>query len=101
MIHYSCDLCAKELDDDEPRFVVKIEAFAAHDPAELTEADLEEDHMEAVSQLIQEMEENGAAAELTPTTKQFRYDLCGECHQRFLRDPLGRDRAKKVVFSKN
>ena len=100
MIHYTCDLCAKDL-GDEARYVVKVEAFAAHDPAELTEADLEDDHMEAVSQIIQQMEENDEPAELTPTTKQFRYDLCGDCYQRFLRDPLGRDQSHKVIFSKN
>jgi hypothetical protein len=100
MMHYTCDLCAKEL-ADEPRYVVKIEAFAAHDPDELTDADLEDEHMEAVSQAIQEMEETGAEVDLTPTTKHFRHDLCEECYQRFLNDPLGRDHAQKVVFSKN
>jgi hypothetical protein len=100
MIHYTCDLCAKEL-GNEPRYVVKIEAFAAHDPDELTDADLEDGHMEAVSQVIQEMEEAGTELELTPTTKHFRHDLCGECYQRFLLDPLGREHSHKVVFSKN
>ena len=46
----------------EDRYVVKIEVLApAHDPAEITEADLEEDHMEAVSELLQEMEDAGEA----------------------------------------
>ena len=100
MVHYTCDLCAKEL-ADEARYVVRMEAFAAHDPAELTEEDLEVDHMEAVSQLIQEMEETGAAPDLTPTTKKFRHDLCGACFQRFLADPLGREHTHKMQFSKN
>lgn len=100
MIHYTCDLCAKDL-GDEPRYVVKIEAFAARDPAELTDDDLDDDHMEAISQKIQEMEETGEPAELMPTTKRFRHDLCGECYQRFLEDPLGREHSQKVAFSKN
>jgi hypothetical protein len=100
MIHYTCDLCAKDL-TGEARFVAKIEVFADHDPAELTDEDLDQDHMEAVAQMIQEMEENGETAVVTPTTKQFRYDLCSECHARVLRDPLGREHAHKVVFSKN
>ena len=33
--------------------MVKIEVFAAHDPREITEADLDEDRMEAVSELVQ------------------------------------------------
>lgn len=100
MIHYTCDLCAKDL-AEEPRFVVKMEVFAAHDPAELTDADLEEDHLEAVSQKIQELEDNDEPADLAPATKEFRYDLCSDCHARFLRDPLGREVGKKVSFSKN
>ena len=100
MIHYTCDLCASELQGDQ-RYVVNMEVFAAHDPAELTEDDLDDDHIEAISQQIQEMEETDTAPDLTPTAKQFRYDLCCDCHQRFLRDPLGRERTHKVSFSKN
>ena len=100
MIHYTCDLCARDLQCD-PRFVVNMEVYAAHDPAELTEDDLDENHLEAVSQQIQEMEENDEEAELTPTTKKFRFDLCGDCHHRFLSDPLGRELSQKVSFSKN
>jgi hypothetical protein len=100
MIHYTCDLCTKKLPADE-RFVVKMEVYAAHDPAELTEADLEDDNLEAICEKIQELEDNDECAELTPMTKEFRYDLCRDCHQRFLRDPLGREQSKKVSFSKN
>ncbi len=100
MIHYTCDLCAGDLQGDQ-RYVVNMDVFAAQDPAELTEDDLDEDHMEEVSQQIQEMEENAEEPDLSPTTKQFRYDLCCACHKRFLRDPLGRELSKKVSFSKN
>src|SRR5689334_12666344 len=57
MLHVTCDLCGKELRPGEDHhYVVKLEVFAAHDPAEITEADLDDDHMEAVSQLLREME---------------------------------------------
>src|SRR5947209_8157413 len=59
MLHFTCDLCGKELQlHEDHRYVVKIEVFAAHDPRELTEADLDDDHMEAVSELLREMEDN-------------------------------------------
>ncbi len=102
MLHITCDLCGKELlPGDDQRFVVKIEAFAAHDPAEITEADLDEDHMEAVSQLIRDMEDSCADPDLTPTRQKFRYDLCPICHKKFARDPLGKDAAQKFDFSEN
>jgi hypothetical protein len=102
MQHYTCDVCGKELHcDEDQRYVVKIEAFAAQDPAEITEADLDDDHMEAVSQLLQEEDEQGLELELVDIRKNFRFDLCRECHRKFLRDPLGREHAQKFLFSKN
>ena len=102
MIHFSCDLCGKELrPGEDQRYVVKIEAYSAQDPAELTEADLDLDHMEEVSELLQELEEGEAELELPAASKQFRYDLCAECHKRFVRDPLSREHQHKLFFSKN
>lgn len=102
MIHFTCDLCGKLLQPgDDLRYVVKIEAFAAGDPTELTEEDLEENHLEAVSQLLRDEEEAGKDAEVDEATKNFRFDLCPDCHQRFVRDPLGKENSHKLYFSKN
>jgi endogenous inhibitor of DNA gyrase (YacG/DUF329 family) len=103
MLHVTCDLCGKEVQPGEDqRYVVKIEVFAAHDPAQLTEADLDEDHMEAVSELLREMGDELADPNLAePVYKNFRYDLCPECQKKFIRDPLGREAAQKFDFSKN
>lgn len=103
MLHFSCDLCGREmLPGATARYVVKIEVFAAHDPAELTEADLG-DHMEEVSQLLQEVEQEGIAATLPATSQHMRFDLCPACHKRFCKDPLGRNAQaqKKLNFSEN
>ena len=98
MVHVTCDLCGKELRSEEDhRYVVKMEVFAAHDPAEITEADLDEDHMEAVSQLLREMEENMIDPDdLEPPCHNFRYDLCGDCRNKFLRDPLSRETVQAI-----
>ena len=101
MLHVTCDLCGKELrPGDDQRYVVKVELFAAHDPAEITEEDLDEDHMEAVSQLLREMEENGLE-DIDDSQQNFRYDLCAACRGKFARDPLGREVAQKFDFSEN
>jgi hypothetical protein len=103
MLHVTCDLCGKELSvGEDRRFVVKMEVFASHDPAKLTEADLDEDHLEAVSELLRELEDSCLDPEATsPSFRHFRYDLCPECHKKFLRDPLGRDAAQNFDFSEN
>lgn len=103
MLHISCDICGKEISSgEESRYVVKIEVFAAHDPAELTDADLDDDHMEAVSQLLNEMADDlPDPDEEAPVYKNFRYDLCPECQKKFVRDPLNKDVAQKLHFSEN
>src|SRR5437764_13156570 len=91
MMHVTCDLCGKELRPGEDHhFVVKVEVFSAHDPAELTEDDLDEDHMEAFGEMLREMEEDEEAKPVPPACQQLRYDLCSPCRQRYLRDPLGK-----------
>lgn len=103
MLHFTCDHCGKELrSDDHDRYVVKIEVYAPRDPAEITEEDLEQDHMEAVSQLIQDMEDNLAdPQDVEPRRHHLRFDLCPNCRNKFLRDPLSREAAQKFDFSEN
>jgi hypothetical protein len=96
MLHITCDLCGKELRTDGDHFVVKIEVFAAHDPAEINE-----DHMEAVSQMLQDIEDFGEDGFIEPASQQLRYDMCPECRKRYLRDPLNKDAAQKFHFSEN
>jgi hypothetical protein len=102
MMHFSCDLCGKEIrSGDDQRFVIKIEAFAAQDPGQITEADLDEDHMEEVSQLLRDMEDGPEDQDVEEACKNFRFDLCPDCHKRFVRDPLGKEQGQKLFFSKN
>ena len=57
--------------------------------------------MEAVSELLRDLEEADGGVDLPEPSKHLRYDLCPECHQRFLRDPLGKEHQHKLFFSKN
>lgn len=102
MVHFTCDLCGKDLSAcGDQRYVVKIAAYASFDPTELTDEDLDDDHMEAVSQLLQR-DDNTNTEELDASLyKGFRFDLCPECHGRFLKDPLGKDLLRSFDFSKN
>jgi hypothetical protein len=105
MLHITCDLCGKELRAGQDHYVVKIEVFAQHDPAQLIEEDLEEDHMEAVSQLLREMDDEEASEGIEPTRHNMRYDLCPECRRQYLLNPLHKDPSKEVApkfdFSEN
>ncbi len=102
MVHFTCDLCGKDLTaSGDPRYVVKIAAYAGFDPTEITDDDLEDDHMEAVSELLRR-EEGPSPEELDAQLyKGFRFDLCPCCHSRFLKDPLGKELLRSFDFSKN
>ena len=102
MVHFTCDLCGKDLTaSSSPRFVVKIEAYAGFDPNQITEDDLDDDHMEAVAQLLQRDQGLSAEEIEAQERKGFRFDLCTCCHKKFIKDPLGRESALSFDFSKN
>lgn len=103
MRHFSCDLCGKDMTaGPDARFVVRMEAFPAGTPGELTDADFDQDHIDTMAEMLAELEEAGEdAAEPTPDRKSAEYDLCPACYAKFIADPLGRDRARKPHFSKN
>ena len=97
MQHFSCDLCSRNIvAGSDNRYVVKMEVFAAHDPAELTEDDFDADHLEEISQILSE----DLDTEPAPAFKKLNYDLCSSCHKKFLADPLNRE-ATKFDFSAN
>ena len=102
MVHFTCDLCGKDLTaTGDSRFVVKIEAYAGFDPTLISGTDLDDDPMEVVSQLLQRDEGLTSEEIEAQTRKGFRFDLCPHCHKKFLRDPLGRESALSFDFSKN
>jgi hypothetical protein len=102
MRHFTCDLCGKEIrPGDAQRYVVRVEVYPARDPGELTEEDLDEDHLEAIGQQLRDMEEGIEAPDLESPRKKFRYDLCPGCQKKYVRDPLAKDIAQKFDFSEN
>ena len=101
MQHFSCDLCSKNLTPgEETRYVVRIDVNPAAAPAELTDADLDQDHLDTMAEMLGMMEESPDQFE-EPVRRAFEYDLCPTCHAKFVADPLGRERARKPQFSKN
>ena len=103
MLHVTCDLCGRSLcPGEDQRYVVKTEVFPAHDPGKITEADLDDDYMEALGAQLEEIEDQeGDAEALEPSSRHFRHDLCPDCYKRFVRDPLGKENAQRFDFSEN
>jgi hypothetical protein len=102
MIHHSCDLCKRLIDTEQDvRYVVKMEVYAALDPA-LDDTDDDRDGLQEVQDMLQRMEETGTEGVAEDEVyQQLRFDLCPECRKRFLKQPLGREAIKQFDFSQN
>ncbi len=87
MIHYSCDLCGKDLPAGSSRYTVRIEVFAAAE-ADASEADLLNKPDEIIQQMLEKMEQMSLKEIEDGNYRIFRYDLCRQCQLRYLADPL-------------
>lgn len=102
MIRYSCDLCRRELDpQDDLRYVVKMEVYAAFDPASADGDEDDSDHLEEIQNILERLEDSADDEIGDDVYQQLRFDLCPECRKRFVKNPLGREPAKAFGFSSN
>lgn len=102
MIHYSCDLCRRELDpNDDLRYIVKIEVSAAFDPTATYDDEDDRNHLQEIQDILERLEDcgDGVGAEIY---QKMQFDLCPECREKFAKHPLGRVQSAKILdFSEN
>ncbi|HET6879684.1 MAG TPA: hypothetical protein VFI31_06005 [Pirellulales bacterium] len=99
MIQYSCDLCKRPLDsEDDLRYVVKMEVYAAFDPVEV---DDDTDNLQEIHEILERMDDADCGRVGDDVYQQLRFDLCPECRKRFLKNPLGRKAVEQFHFSSN
>jgi hypothetical protein len=102
MIRYSCDLCKRDLDAQEDlRYVVKMEVYAAFDPTSTSEDENDRDHLQEIQDILESLENAEDDQIGADVYQQLRFDLCPECRKKFLENPLGREVAKAFGFSTN
>jgi len=99
MLHYTCDLCGQKTEDN--RFVVRLEVAPSFDPEAITEADLESDNLQEISELLSEMELTGELHLDDCEPRTYRYDLCEDCCREYRKDPLALHRPRRMRFSEN
>ncbi len=100
MIHYTCDCCKRKIDaDDELRYIVRLEVYAALDPSE--EADDDRDHLQEIQEVLERLDDPQEAEACSEVYHQQRFDLCSECRDQYVQDPLGRPLTAQVNFSQN
>ena len=102
MIHYSCDCCKRLIDpQDDLRYVVKMEVYAALDPVDMDQVDDDRDSLQEMQDILQRMEDAESDQIGDEVYQQLRFDLCPECRKKFMKNPLGREVSKQFDFSNN
>lgn len=100
MIRYVCDLCKRDLDPEDLRYVVKMEVSAAMDPVSIEE-DGDRDHLQEIQEVLERLDDAEDDQIGDDVYQQLRFDLCPECRRKFLRNPLGRESLSILDFSEN
>jgi len=98
MIHYTCDRCKRHIDlNVQVRYSVQIDIQSSTDePCSEVEDDVDQ-----LAKLHQSLEDFDIGAIRNETDHHGRYDLCQECHDQLLKNPLGRDAVLALGFSNN
>jgi hypothetical protein len=102
MIRYSCDMCKRDLDPQQDlRYVLKMEVYAAFDPVAADEDDDDRDHLQEIQDILERLEEADDDQIGDDVYRRMRFDLCPACRRKFVHNPLGREIAKVFGFSEN
>ena len=82
------------------RYVVRVEVYASLEPMD-DELDDDRDHLQEIQDYLERMDDDDQQAIGDEVYHQSRYDLCGDCRRRFVKNPLGRVAVEQLGFSQN
>lgn len=98
MIHFTCDCCKRIIDlEQEVRYVVRMEVFAAVE-GEDSCIDDDRDYLQEIEDTLTR---DGCESIEEEVYQQARFDLCRECRDRFVANPLARPAPVELGFSDN
>ena len=101
MIHVICDYCKRTIDlEEEVRYVVRMEIFAAVDAGD-PEGEDDRDYLQEIEDILNRDEAGSESVLSDDVYQQARFDLCEDCRKKFVRDPLGRKSVAGLGFSNN
>ena len=101
MIHYSCDRCGRSLENDDLRYVVQLEVYAAVEPMDVEDDEDDRDHLVEINEVLERLDDSEIDSAGDDIYRKMRFDLCPDCQQRLLRNPIGRNTVPQLNFSAN
>lgn len=92
----TCGLCGK-LVPPHGHYIVRIDVFADPTMPDVNLDDLDEMNAEqTISQLLDQMKQMSADELQDQVHRRFEYQICRTCQVKFLANPLGHPRQRKV-----
>lgn len=88
MITHICDRCGRAIEQDQVRYIAKIQVFAAADPLSITFEDLLQDHTSEIERLLRQCEELSEEELMRDVHVEFQFDLCRACQKTYVVNPL-------------
>lgn len=100
MITFTCDRCKREIDSkQEIRFVMSVEVEAAMDSEDDQRADGE--YINELQELLESLDTVDCAEISSQAYQKKSYDLCEQCCQQYLKNPLALEQTATRGFSNN
>jgi hypothetical protein len=91
-----CDLCHRPV-PPHAHYVVRIDVFADPEMPAVTSEELEEaDYQAAMNELVEQMKTMSADELQDQVHRRFEFKLCRACQMRFLVNPLGMPRQRRI-----
>jgi hypothetical protein len=100
MMHYTCDCCKQPINaEHDVRYVVRVEVYPSLDAGE--DADDERDHLQEIQDILERIDDGEQPDIGDEVYHQARYDLCRECRNLYVKNPLSRSALQALGFSHN
>ena len=84
-----CAICGKQIKSN--RYILKIVSYAAYNGLEINLLDFTRDYEKELQQLVEKLKRQKKSMAEEDVFKTFKFDLCRSCHQRYIKNPLGKN----------
>jgi hypothetical protein len=86
---------------EDLRYVVRLEVQAVMEPINDCELTDDRDHLLEIEEILERADDE-ECDDIAPEVYQKKtYDLCCDCHRKFMQNPLGREAKVSLNFSQN
>ena len=89
------------LEQEELRYVVRLEVQAMMDPMDVDESDDDRDHLLEVHEILERLDDEDSDYLGDDMYQKRRHDLCPDCYRKFIKNPVGRETPAHLGFSQN